>query len=351
VAVLLLLLVPVKATGDPKFTPSTTNCTEPEGCPVEPADVLVTVVVKVTAWPNTDGLAEGVTVVVVVAGLTVKVAVAVLPGPPSLEVTTPVVLTYPAAAVPVTVTLNWHWPLVAIVAPVNVIPVGAVVVSVPPHTVDVPLATVSPVGSVSVNATPVRVTPEFGFVMVNCNEVVAFSTIVFGLNALAMLGGLATVRFAVAVFPVPPLVELTFPVVFVYWPEVAPVTVTLNWQVPFTAMLAPTSAMFPGAVVVNVPPHTVDVELPTVRPVGNTSVNATPASGTVLAAGLVIVKVSEVAAFNGMLVGLNALAIEGGATTVRFAVAVFPVPPLVELTAPVVLVNDPAVVPVTVTVN
>ncbi len=54
-----------------------------------------------------------------------------------------------------TVTLNWHWLLVAIAAPVSAIPVGEVVVSVPPQTVADALATVNPVGSVLVNATPV----------------------------------------------------------------------------------------------------------------------------------------------------------------------------------------------------
>jgi len=34
-------------------------------------------------------------------------------------------------------------------------------------------------------------------------------------NALEMLGGVATVNVAEAVFPVPPFVEETFPVVFV----------------------------------------------------------------------------------------------------------------------------------------
>ena len=45
----------------------------------------------------------------------------------------------------------------------------------------------------------------------------------------------------------------------------------------------------------------------------------------------------------------KALVIVGGATTVRVALAVPPVPPLVELTAPVVLFRLPAVVPVTLT--
>src|SRR5215471_10637688 len=103
-------------------------------------------------------------------------------------------------------------------------------------------------------------------------------------------------------------------------------------------MVAPESEMPVGLVVVNVPPHTVEVLLATVSPVGNVSVNATPVSATVLAAGLAMLKVNDVVAFKAMLVGLKALAIDGGATTVRFAVAVLPVPPLVEPTLPVVLV-------------
>jgi len=41
---------------------------------------------------------------------------------------------------------------------------------------------------------------------------------------------------------------------------------------------------------------------------------------------------------NGMVVGLKALAIDGGVPTMRLAEAVLPTPPLVELTVPVVLV-------------
>ena len=92
-----------------------------------------------------------------------------------------------------------------------------------------------------------------------------------------------------------------------------------------------------GAVVVNVPPHTVLVPLATVKPEGNVSVNATPFRATVLAAGLVIVKVSEVVAFSAIVEGLNALAIDGGAITVMLAVAAVPLPPSFELTALVVL--------------
>jgi hypothetical protein len=71
-AVAVLAVAPVSATGEPKFEPSTMNCTEPVGTP-EP-EVRVTVAVKVTDWPNTDGFAEDTTeVVVVAAAVTVTV--------------------------------------------------------------------------------------------------------------------------------------------------------------------------------------------------------------------------------------------------------------------------------------
>ena len=133
-------------------------------------------------------------------------------------------------------------------------------------------------------------------------------------NTLVMVGGEATVRFAEAVLPVPPFVEVTAPVVFVYCPEAAPVTVTLNWHWLFTAMVAPVNAIPVGEVVVSVPPQTVAEALATVRPVGRVSVNATPESATVLAAGFVMVKVSEVVAFSAIVDGLNTFAIDGGAT-------------------------------------
>ena len=73
-------------------------------------------------------------------------------------------------------------------------------------------------------------------------------------NALVIDGGVATVKLAEAVLPVPPLVEVTFPVVLVYCPEAAPVTVTLNWHCEFTGIVAPVKAIPVGAVVVSVPP-------------------------------------------------------------------------------------------------
>jgi hypothetical protein len=68
----LLVAVPAafSATGEPKFTPSTTNCAEPIGVTPVP-EAFVTVAVNVTPWPNTDGFTEEVTPVAVVALFTI----------------------------------------------------------------------------------------------------------------------------------------------------------------------------------------------------------------------------------------------------------------------------------------
>jgi hypothetical protein len=103
-----------------------------------------------------------------------------------------------------------------------------------------------------------------------------------------------------------------------------------------------------GAVVVRVPPQVLAELLATVSPVGSVSLNPTAVKAAVFAGGLVIVKVSFVVALRAMLVGLKALAIAGGATTVSTAVLlVAPVPPSVDVTASVVLLLLPALVPVT----
>src|SRR5262245_28919998 len=187
--------------------------------------------------------------------------------------------------------------------------------------------------------------------MLNVSEVVPFNGMLAAPKVLVIDGGLATVRFAVAVLPVPPLTEVTAPVVLVYWPETAPVTVTENWHWPLAAIVAPVREMPVGAVVVTVPPQIVAEALPTVNPVGSVSVKLTPVSETVLAPGLVMVKVSEVVAFSAIVFGVKTLAIDGGATTLIEADAVPPVPPWVELTLPVVLFCRPAAVPVTFTLK
>lgn len=187
--------------------------------------------------------------------------------------------------------------------------------------------------------------------MVNVSEVVPFKGICAAPNALVIDGGVATVKLAEAVLPVPPFVEVTAPVVLVYCPEAAPVTVTENWHWLFTAMVAPVKAIPVGEVVVSVPPQTVAETFATVRPVGSVSVKATPVRGSTFAAGLVIVKVKEVVAFSAIDEGAKTLAIDGGASTFTLAVAVPPVPPSVEVTLPVVLFCVPAAIPVTLIEN
>lgn len=54
------------ATGEPKSVPSTLNWTVPVRVP-EPGALAVTVAVKVIDWPNADGLAEELVVVVVLS--------------------------------------------------------------------------------------------------------------------------------------------------------------------------------------------------------------------------------------------------------------------------------------------
>src|ERR1700704_5648251 len=117
-------------------------------------------------------------------------------------------------------------------------------------------------------------------------------------------------------------------------------------------MLPPVRLMLvEPATAVAVPPQVFErpFGVETTSPVGSVSVNATPVSATVLAAGLVMVKVSVVVPFSGIVVGLNALAIDGGATTLMLAEAVPPVPPSVDVTFPVVLFCVPAAMPVTFT--
>ena len=78
------------------------------------------------------------------------------------------------------------------------------------------VATCKPAGNVSLTATPVRASVVFGLLMLKVSDVVAFTRILAAPKALVMVGGEPTVRFAEAVLPVPPLVEVTFPVVLVY---------------------------------------------------------------------------------------------------------------------------------------
>ncbi len=76
-----------------------------------------------------------------------------------------------------------------------------------------------------------------------------------------------------------------------------------------------------------------------------------PVIGTVLPAGAIRVKVRALVPPTIVLIGENDLLMAGGATTVKVAEAVFPFPPLVELTWPLVLFLTPFVVPITLTLT
>src|SRR5580704_12982372 len=152
------------------------------------------------------------------APTTVMLAFEVFPVPPSADVTC-TLLFFTPAVVPCTFSETVQEALAARVLPERLAdPAPDAAVAVPPHVLDNPLgvATTNPAGKLSVKAIPVSVTAAFGLVTLNVKEVVPFSGIVAAPNALVIVGGLATVKFAVAVLPVPPFVELTAPDVLVY---------------------------------------------------------------------------------------------------------------------------------------
>jgi hypothetical protein len=212
-------------------------------------------------------------------------------------------------------------------------------------------ATTNPEGKLSVNEIPESGKLGFGLLMLKKTKTVPFSATLFALKNLLMVGGTATLSVAVAVLPVPPLAEEIGPVVLVNCPDAAPVTVTKKAHEAPAWIVAPDSEMVLPPLVATVPLQAPVVPLITVRPAGKTSVNATPVSSTVLPAGFVMVKVRVVVAFSAMAVGLKDLVSEGGATTTRVAEAVPPVPPSLDVIAPVVLFCVPAAIPVTFTEN
>lgn len=153
----------------------------------------------------------------------------VLPVPPSVELTVTLLFFMPVV-VPCTLTDTVQPALPANVPPERLTePEPETAVTVPPQLLVrlAGLATTRPAGRVSANAIPVAELP-FGLLMLKLKVVVPFSGMVVAPNDLVMETGLATVKLADAVFPVPPLVEVTLPEVLVYWPDAAPVTVTLN---------------------------------------------------------------------------------------------------------------------------
>lgn len=173
------------------------------------------------------------------------------------------------------------------------------------------------------------------------SEVAPFSGTLAAPKAALITGGAAAVSVAFAVLPVPPLVEVTCTLLF-FTPPVAAVTFAENVQEPLAASVAPArvTAKAPGVAVIVPPPHVParPLGVETTRPAGKLSVKATPVSGEEFATGFVSTKVSEVVPPAATLATANDFAIVGGLATDRLAEAVLPAPPLVALTAPVVLV-------------
>ena len=168
--------------------------------------------------PFSGMLAAPHAVMITGGATTVIEAFEVLPVPPSVEVIV-TLLFFKPAVVPVTFTDTVQDALAATV------PAERLTDPEPPTAVAVPLqvlfklgveATTRPEGRVSVNARPVKATPVFGLLIVNVSEVEPFNGTVAAPKTLVIVGGLATVRLAVAVLPVPPLVDVTLPVVLVY---------------------------------------------------------------------------------------------------------------------------------------
>ena len=252
--------------------------------------------------------------------ITPRFAVEVFPVPPLVEETV-TLFDFVPALVLVTVTVTVQLPPTAMLAPIRLAlgPFAAAVTVPPVQVVEAfgVAAFCKPVGYVSVNVTPVNATVfAAGFVIVNVSVLVPLTAIELGENDLTIEGGAITVVEALAVFPVPPLVEVTEPVMLFFVPALEAVTVTLKLHVPPPAIVAPLNEITPvAAVVVKVPPHCVMEESAIVKPEGRVSEKATPVSA-VVAFGFVIVKLNVVVPPIVRLDAPNDLLIEGDATTV-----------------------------------
>src|SRR5205807_2391698 len=180
----------------------------------------------------------------------------------------------------------------------------------------------------------------FGLLIVNVIVLVPFFGMLVGLKPLLIAAGATTVTVAVAAVLVPPSVEFTVTLLSLS-PAVVPCTFTDTAHDALEATVPPDRlTVLDPAVAVVVPPHVLfrfGVEA-TISPAGRLSVNDNPVSETLLF-GLVMLMVNNVVPFNGILVGANVLVTVAGEATINVAVLlVAPVPPLVELTALVVLV-------------
>jgi hypothetical protein len=294
-------------------------------------------------------------------GLTDNVADAVRPVPPLVEVTAPLVFSLEPSVTDITETLTVHVPETGMAPPENEIEVAFATganVGLPQLEVVafVGEATFTPVGKVSLKATPVRTT-EFcaGLVRVNVRVLAALISTVEGLKDLLMVGGEATDRVALAELPVPSSVEVTALVVLGFDPPVVAVMLTDAVQVLLAAMVPPLKvrvvAPANGAKVGAPQPDLTTLGVAdTCRPAGRLSVNETFVRAA-LALGLMMVNVRVVVPLTVIASGEKDLLIARPVVTNRVAEAVLPVPPLVEVTDPLVFSLSPLVVGVTLTLT
>ena len=130
--------------------------------------------------------------------------------------------------------------------------------------------------------------------------------------------GARTIIEALAVFPMPPFVDVTTTLLFCV-PVTEPSTFTEKLHEPPAASVAPVRlTVEKPAVAAMVPPPQLPVNpfgVATAKPTGNVSVNAT-LFNTVPEFGLVMMKLNVVVPFNGMVAAPKDLLIDGGATTV-----------------------------------
>lgn len=176
----LALSVPVPSTVAPSL-----NVTVPVG------ESPVTFAVNVTDCPTWLGFNDEVSVKVVGAVPTVRVAVLLVLPVPKVDETGPVVLLYVPGMLEVTLTLMAQEPLSATDPPVSeMLPLPAVAVAVPPQVLVSPLgmATTTFAGRLSVNATP-SCAAAAGLVIVIVSVERPFGTIEAGLKPLAIVGG------------------------------------------------------------------------------------------------------------------------------------------------------------------
>jgi len=188
---------------------------------------------------------------------------------------------------------------------------------------------------------PVSDVAVFGLLIVKLSEVEAPSAILAAPKDFRTVGGATTVTFAFEVFPAPAFAEVTATLLFCT-PAAIPSTFTVNVQDPLTASVAPARVTEeePATAVMAPPPH--DPVRPlgakTCSPAGKASVNAMPVRGMVFNSGLLIVNANVVEPPRAIVGAPNTLVMTGALATDKFAVPVFPVPPLVEVTELVVLV-------------